>query len=118
MNFLGIRRSPAIVAICLATMAPCTKDRRRAVGRFRPPLGHGQSLYSEESHGGCSRGQSELEAGQPFTFRAPLKGTLDYLLVYLWERTDATPKSVWTPMDVYREAVEGHLKSRHWTVRN
>jgi len=48
-----------------------------------------------------------MEAGQPFTFRSPVKGTLDYLLVYLWDRTEQTPKSLWTPMDVYREAVEG-----------
>jgi len=55
----------------------------------------------------------KMVAGQPFSFRSPLKGTLDYLLVYLWERTDATPQGVWTPMDVYCEAVEGHQKAKH-----
>jgi len=48
----------------------------------------------------------KMEADQPFTFRSPVKGTLDYLLIYLWDRTEKTPKSLWTPMDVYREAVE------------
>jgi len=45
-------------------------------------------------------------AGTPFTFRSPAKGTLDYLLIYLWDRTEQTPKSLWTPMDVYREVIK------------
>jgi hypothetical protein len=49
-------------------------------------------------------------AGQPFTFRSPADGTLDYVLVYLWDRAPQTPKSLWTPMDVYREAIEGPQK--------
>lgn len=49
----------------------------------------------------------KMEADQPFTFHSPVKGTLDYLLMYLWDRTDKTPKSVWTPMDVYRETGAG-----------
>ena len=48
----------------------------------------------------------QVKAGQPFTFRSPVKGKLDYVLVYLWDRTDQTPKSLFTPMDVYREAVQ------------
>lgn len=52
----------------------------------------------------------QMEAGQPFTFRRPVKGTLDYLLVYLWDRTDKTTKTLWTPMDVYRETIEGRRK--------
>ncbi|MBC8456981.1 MAG: hypothetical protein H8D67_03170 [Deltaproteobacteria bacterium] len=42
------------------------------------------------------------EAGQPFMFCSPTEGILDYILVYLWKRTDKTPKSLFTPMDVYR----------------
>ena len=49
----------------------------------------------------------KMEAAQPFTFRSPVKGTLDYLLMYLWDRTEKTPATVWTPMDVYRETVAG-----------
>jgi len=48
----------------------------------------------------------QAEADQSFTFRSPDDGKLDYLLIYLWDRTDKTPKSVWTPMDVYREAIK------------
>jgi len=47
----------------------------------------------------------KMEADQPFTFHSPVKGTLDYLLMHLWDRTEKTPATVWTPMDVYRETV-------------
>jgi hypothetical protein len=53
----------------------------------------------------------KADAGQPFTFRSPAKARLDYVMVYLWDRTERTPASLWTPMDVYREAIEG------WRVR-
>ncbi len=46
------------------------------------------------------------EAGQPFTFRSPTEGILDYIFVYLWDRAENTPKSLFTPMDVYREVVK------------
>ena len=44
-------------------------------------------------------------AGEPFTFRSPADGMLDYLLIYLWDRTPQTGDDVWTPMDVYRQAI-------------
>jgi hypothetical protein len=47
------------------------------------------------------------QAGEPFRFRSPADGVLDYILVCLWDRTEQTPTGLWTPMDVYREAVEG-----------
>jgi hypothetical protein len=47
------------------------------------------------------------EAGQGFTFRGSEGGMLDYILVYLWDRTDKTPKELFTPMDVYRETILG-----------
>jgi hypothetical protein len=50
------------------------------------------------------------QAGEPFRFRSPADGTLDYILVYLWDRTDQTPSGLWTPMAVYREAVENPRK--------
>ena len=49
----------------------------------------------------------QVEPGQPFTFRSPGDGKLDYVLLYLWDRTAKTPRSVWTPMDVYRQAIQG-----------
>lgn len=54
----------------------------------------------------------EMDAGEAFTFTPPPKKDyepaewhLDYLMVYLWDRTDETPEGVWTLMDVYEEAV-------------
>jgi len=46
------------------------------------------------------------KAGQAFVFRSPREGILDYILVYLWDRTEKTPKLLWTPMDVYRRAIK------------
>ncbi|MFQ6097313.1 MAG: hypothetical protein ACE5O2_06245 [Armatimonadota bacterium] len=37
------------------------------------------------------------------TFESPADGTLEYVLFYLYDRTDETPDEVWTPMDIYRE---------------
>jgi hypothetical protein len=46
------------------------------------------------------------EAGQSFTFKSPVDCLLDYILVYLWDRTEKTPEVLWTPMDVYRETIK------------
>lgn len=40
------------------------------------------------------------------TFDSPASGTLEYLLFYLYDRTDETPENAWTPMDIYREATQ------------
>ncbi|MDY7009573.1 MAG: hypothetical protein SVV80_02325 [Planctomycetota bacterium] len=45
------------------------------------------------------------EAGEKFTFKSPVAGTIDYLLIYLLDRTENTPKGVFSPMGVYREAI-------------
>ena len=42
-----------------------------------------------------------------FSFTAPVAGNLEYLIFYLYDRTDQTPKEVSTPMDIYREAILG-----------
>lgn len=36
------------------------------------------------------------------TFPAPASGKLRYLIFYLYDRTEETPSSVWTPTDIYR----------------
>jgi hypothetical protein len=46
-------------------------------------------------------------AQNPFTFTSPVEGTLEYVIMYLYDRTDETPPDLSTPMDVYREAVLG-----------
>ena len=40
-----------------------------------------------------------------FTFVSPVDGTLEYVVMYLYDRTEGTPDDVTTPMDVYREAI-------------
>jgi hypothetical protein len=38
-----------------------------------------------------------------FSFSSPAAGTLEYLVFYLYDRTDQTPKDLVTPMDIYRQ---------------
>ena len=48
--------------------------------------------------------------GEPtsnFSFTCPAAGMLEYLITYWYERTDETPLDVSTPMDMYREAIQG-----------
>ena len=42
-----------------------------------------------------------------FTFTSPVSGKLEYLVMYLYDRTEETPKDISTPMDVYRETIGG-----------
>lgn len=39
------------------------------------------------------------------TFDSPATGKLEYVLVYFYDRTEETPKDIWTPSGIYREAV-------------
>jgi len=48
-----------------------------------------------------------------FTFNCPAGGTLEYILFYLYDRTKQTPKSVFTPMDIYRQSI---LQKKHDSV--
>jgi len=45
---------------------------------------------------------AEQAASTSLTFQSPATGVLEHALFYLYDRTDETPASVWTPMDVYR----------------
>ena len=40
-----------------------------------------------------------------FTYTAKVGGTLEYLIMYLYDRTKDTPKELATPMDVYRDCL-------------
>jgi len=42
-------------------------------------------------------------ASPSLTFASPATGTLEYVLFYLYDRTDGTPKHIWTPMDICRD---------------
>ncbi len=44
-------------------------------------------------------------ASTSITFDSPATGKLEYILVYFYDRTGQTPKDIWTPSDIYREAV-------------
>ena len=54
--------------------------------------------------------QFEVLAGTPLTFTCPAAGKLEYLILYLYDRTDKTPREVGTPMDIYREAILGEAR--------
>ncbi|MFH1005870.1 MAG: hypothetical protein V1800_00015 [Candidatus Latescibacterota bacterium] len=61
---------------------------------------------------GCIDGEYYTEeqaiTGAPtseFSFTCPAEGKLEYLITYLYERTEETPMEVSTPMDIYRESV-------------
>ncbi len=45
-------------------------------------------------------------------FKPPASGKLDYVLIYLYDRTKETPRNVYTPMDIYREAILGKKPAR------
>jgi len=46
------------------------------------------------------------------TFDSPATGNLEYVIFYLYDRTEETPERLWTPMDVYRETIEGESKEK------
>lgn len=46
-----------------------------------------------------------VAAGQHLSFTSPVDGTLEYIVMYLYDRTDDTPPDITTPMDVYRESI-------------
>jgi hypothetical protein len=48
-----------------------------------------------------------VNAGDYFTFTSPRDGTLDYLVMYMVDRTKATGGDITTIMDVYRETIGG-----------
>jgi len=50
---------------------------------------------------------SELNvaAGRRLSFTSPVDGTLEYIIMYLYDRTGDTPPDITTPMDVYRESI-------------
>jgi hypothetical protein len=49
----------------------------------------------------------EAVGKRELTFVAPAAGKLEYVLFYFYDRTADTPQSLYTPMDVYNEAVLG-----------
>jgi hypothetical protein len=51
--------------------------------------------------------KQDVAAHQKFSFTSHADGQLDYLLMYLRERNGDTPEEVYTPQDVYQEAILG-----------
>jgi len=50
---------------------------------------------------------AEQTKSTSLTFPSPATGQLEYVIFYLYDRTDETPKDVWTPMDIYRSVTGG-----------
>jgi len=47
-----------------------------------------------------------------FTFKSPKDGWLDYVIMYMYDRTKQTPDDVFTPMDQYRWTMKQHEGGR------
>jgi hypothetical protein len=46
-----------------------------------------------------------MNTSDPVEFTMPVAGTLDYVLIYMYDRNSSTPSDVSTPMDIYRETI-------------
>ncbi|MCK4625272.1 MAG: carboxypeptidase regulatory-like domain-containing protein [Phycisphaerae bacterium] len=51
--------------------------------------------------------KADVAARKKFTFTSKADGKLDYVLMYMRDKNDDTPKDVYTPMDAYRQAIGG-----------
>ncbi|MFH1007945.1 MAG: hypothetical protein V1800_10665 [Candidatus Latescibacterota bacterium] len=49
--------------------------------------------------------QVAASVGQALSFICPVAGNLEYLILYLYDRTAQTPARVGTPMDIYRDTI-------------
>ena len=49
--------------------------------------------------------QVVMDKGDEFVFVCPVVGKLEYIILYLYDRTEKTPPEVGTPMDIYREPI-------------
>lgn len=60
---------------------------------------------------GCVNGEyytEEIDIVTPdvnFSFTSPVSGTLEYLIIYMYDSTVNTPGDLYTPMDIYRETI-------------
>ena len=59
-----------------------------------------------------------VNQGENFTFTSPIDGFLDYLVMYMIDRTDNTPTEVFTPMDIYRETISDSTPPKISEVRH
>ena len=49
--------------------------------------------------------EAVVDQGENFTFTSPVNGTLEYIVMYMIDRTEETPPEVYTPMDIYKETI-------------
>ena len=49
---------------------------------------------------------TEQTSSSSLIFDSPATGWLEYVLFYLYDRTEETPENLWTPADIYRQAVQ------------
>jgi hypothetical protein len=45
------------------------------------------------------------DTSEPVEFNIPVTGTLEYVLIYMYDRNAKTPSDISTPMDIYRETI-------------
>ena len=84
--------------------------RRLAAGetyrtKFRAPYPGQWKLVARLDGRHVHRRVEIRKPGEQLAFQSEIGGLLDYVMVYLWDRTAATPASLFTPMDVYRDAI-------------
>jgi hypothetical protein len=77
---------------------PCT---------WRPPYAGAWRMTARMGTGAYYSQQVVMDKGDEFVFACPVAGKLEYIILYLYDRTAETPPEVGTPMDIYREAIAG-----------
>ena len=70
----------------------------RMTARFWDEREPGQGRYHSQ--------QVTIEEGDEFAFTCPVAGKLEYIVLYLYDRTEQTPPAMGTPVGIYREAIE------------
>ena len=80
---------------------------RKYTTYWKVPYGGQWRMTARMGDGKYYSRQVEASAGRALTFACPVAGKLEYLILYLYDRNEETPPEVGTPMDIYREAIEG-----------
>ena len=73
---------------------------------WRPPYAGKWRMTARMGTGKYYSQQVVMDEGDEFVFTCPVAGKLEYIILYLYDRTGETPPEVGTPMDIYREAIE------------
>ena len=72
---------------------------------WRPPYAGQWRMTARMDTGKYYSLQVVMDKGGEFVFTCPVAGKLEYIMLYLYDRSEDTPPEVGTPMDIYREAI-------------